>query len=86
MGKKSRDFVEDHGTELIISGFIIAFGAIFKVAHIYHKNKCADWGLRGLVMGFHGAINWFDEEFTELNLNELYNEWARAHPEEILYI
>lgn len=84
--EKPKKFVESHRTELIVGGILIAVGAVCKAANIYHRNRCDYWGLQGLVMGFHGAIDWFDEEFTNLNLRRLYDEWAKAHPEEILYV
>ncbi len=84
--KKSEDSVANHRTLLVVGGILIAVGAGCKAAHVYHRKTCIDWALNGLVIGFHEAINWFDEEFAELNLRKLYNEWAETHPEEIMYV
>lgn len=86
IGEKTKDFVRRHRTKLITSGVLIAVGVICRLAYVYHRRACTDWGIRGFVMGFHGAIDWFDDEFSELNLRELYNDWAQAHPEEIVYV
>jgi hypothetical protein len=86
MGEKSRDFVKRHRTKLIVSGILITTGAVVKVAYGYHMKTCRDLALQALVMGFQGAISWFDEEFKGLNLRGLYTDWANAHPQEIMYI
>lgn len=34
---------------------------------------------------FQGTIEWFDKTFDNLHLRELWNQWAEAHPEQVVY-
>lgn len=85
--EKSKSFVKKHRTPLIISGILITASVICRATYVYYVNKSyVNWFIQGAVVGFQGSIDWFDSEFSELNLRELYDSWAKAHPEEILYI
>lgn len=87
MREKSKNFVKKYRTPLIVGGILIAAGTICRVTYVYYVNKSyVNWFIQGAVVGFQGAIDWFDSEFTELNLRDLYTNWAKAHPEEIMYI
>lgn len=87
VGEQSKNFVKKYRTPLIVGGILIVAGTICRVAYVYYVNKSyVNWFMQGTVVGFQGAIDWFDSEFSDLSLRKLYNNWSEAHPEEILYI
>ncbi len=57
------------------------YGAHYILKNIYVR------GLRvGAVVSFQETINWFDKEFPDIKLRELYNGWAELHPEQIVTV
>lgn len=77
--EKIKIFVNRHKTKIIGGGMLVA--TVLTTMFVYRKAF-----VNGIVAGFHGTINWFDEEFEDLHLRELYNNWVAEHSEEIIYL
>ena len=81
--EKIKTFVNRHKTKIIVGAMLVATGI---TTRFVYRKAFSDGLMNGIVAGFHGTINWFDEEFEDLHLRELYNNWVAEHPEEIMYL
>lgn len=39
---------------------------------------------RGAAIGFHATIEWFDKNFDNLGLQDLWLAWSKANPEKVI--
>lgn len=84
VAEKTRKGIRKHRTLLITIGVAVAATVICRVAYVQCVNKAyINWTVNGAIIGFQGAIDWFDEEFG-MNLRQIYTEWAELHPEQML--
>ena len=80
--EQNKSFVEEHKKAIIVGGVIIGAAAL---AYVY-KRTFRRGVIAGGLMGFHHTIDWFDSEFTDLNLAQLYDEWAKQNPDKIKFL
>lgn len=78
---KVTTFVKDHKTEIIVGG--LAISAIAYKVHIDSIRREAF--MRGAHAGFHATIDWFDKNFENVKLRELWEGWAAANPDKVRY-
>ena len=71
------------GLPILIIGGVVVLGiaGLYGANYIYRKGF-----IRGGVVGFHLTIDWFDKEFPDIKLRELYDNWANLHPEQIVTV
>lgn len=77
--EKVKGFVKDNKVKLIVGGVVVSYAA-YKL-HIHNIKKEAF--LRGGNAGFHATMNWFDNNFSDLNLNRRWEQWAIANPDKV---
>lgn len=69
-------------TEVAIGGGI---GLVLYGAGLYLYCKGYNTGAKAMVFpAFHETINWFDKTFDNVHLQELWDQWALAHPEQVI--
>lgn len=81
--EKIKAFWDKHKTKVIVGAVVVASGIVVKITN---DRSFVNGAVNGLVAGFHGAIDWFDEEYPDLHLRERYDYYVKEHPDDIIYV
>lgn len=81
--EKIKAFWDKHKTKVIVGAVVVASGIVVKITN---DRSFVNGAVNGLVAGFHGAIDWFDEEYPDLHLRERYDDYVKEHPDDIIYV
>lgn len=78
--EKVKGFLEEHKGKILVGAGIVAATGIYLLCDRSYR-----LGVRtGAIIGFQETINWYDRNFENLNLRELWNEWVIANPEKVV--
>lgn len=80
--EKIKNFCKEHKNEIILAGLLV--GVISYKAHITSVRKQAI--KISNIVTFNKTIDWFDNNFTGLDLRALWNEWKINNPSKVITI
>lgn len=79
MKQDFKEFVERNAGKLVICGLGISYFGI----KLYGAAKYRQGFITGNVISFHATIDWFDKNFENLHLREIYDNYAAVNPDKI---
>lgn len=79
---KVEKFIKENKGKIIVGGIII--GAVMYNNEITKTRIAKKYFVKGTYAGFQSSITWFDKNFNDLHLRELWNEWAIANPDRVV--
>jgi hypothetical protein len=85
--KVKKNFVQRHKKVITVVGIglVAAVASYYGSSYIY-KNIFIKGAKVGAILSFEETIKWCDKTFPDIKLKELYDEWARLNPEQIVTI
>lgn len=81
--EKVKGFWKEHKKEIILGG-VIGVATVASAERIFKKGYNAGF-VDGGATGFNLAIKWFDDNFPDTKLQELYDDYVKANPEKMVH-
>ncbi len=82
--KAQKNFVQRHKKAITVVGIgVLTIVSAYGAANLY-KKIFMQGAKFGAIVSFEETIKWCDRQFPDIKLKELYEEWEKLHPEQIV--
>lgn len=81
--EKVKGFWKEHKKEIILGG-VIGVATVAGAERIFKKGYVAGF-VDGGAAGFNLSIDWFNKNFPDTKLQELWDDYKKANPEEVVH-